>query len=148
MTRTRVSVDVDAPPEKAWKIIADPRNLPKWDRHIINVAGAPRDGLSEGSRYTTEIRFMGVGAKVDAEVLEMEPPRHSKIRLKGFMDATVETTVEPLGNGKSRIEHVVEYRFRGGPIGKMAATGLRLTGGPQLVLRRGTLAQKRQVEKG
>ena len=91
---------------------------------------------------------MGIGGRMDAEVVDIEPPHYSKIRLKGFMDATVETTVEPLGNGKTRIQHDVDYRFRGGPLGTMAAKALRLTGGPQHVLRRGTLAQKRQVEKG
>jgi uncharacterized protein YndB with AHSA1/START domain len=148
VTRARVSVEMHAPPEDVWKVIADPRNLAKWDRHITKVTGAPSNGLTSGSGYTTEIRFMGIGAKVDAEVLEIDPPRHSKIRLRGLMDAVVETTVEPLGNGRSRVQHDVDYRFRGGPVGKMAAQALRITGGPQLVLRRGALAQKRQVEKG
>jgi len=135
-------------PEEVWKVIANPRNLPHWDRHITRVAGAPRNGLSKGSEYTTSVRFMGVGAKVDAEVLEIDPPRYSKIRLKGLMDATVETTVDPLGNGRSRIRHDVDYQLRGGPLGRMAANALRLTGGPSLVLRRGAMAQKRQVEEG
>jgi uncharacterized protein YndB with AHSA1/START domain len=147
VTRAQVSVDVEAPADKVWRVIADPKNLSRWDRHITRVTGAPRNGLSKGSGYTTEVRFMGVGAKLDAEVLEIDPPRYSKIRLKGLMDATVETSVEPLGDGKSRIRHDVDYRFRGGPIGRMAAQALRLTGGPQHVLRRGALAQKRQVEE-
>jgi carbon monoxide dehydrogenase subunit G len=148
MTRARVAVDVNAPPDEVWEVIADPRNLTRWDRHIVRVEGAPPDGLSMGSGYTTEVRFMGIGARVDAKVVDIDPPHYSKIRVKGFMDATVETTVEPLGNGKSRIQHDVDYRFRGGPLGTMAAKALRLTGGPQHALRRGTLAQKRQVEKG
>jgi uncharacterized protein YndB with AHSA1/START domain len=148
MTRARVAVDVNASPEAVWKVIADPRNLPKWDRHIVRVEGAPPDGLSKGSGYTTEVRFMGIGAKVDATVVDIEPPHYSKIRLRGFMDATVETRVESLRNGKSRIQHDVDYRFRGGPLGTMAAKALRVTGGPQHVLRRGAQAQKHQVEGG
>jgi carbon monoxide dehydrogenase subunit G len=148
MTRARVAVDVNAPPEQVWKVIADPRNLTRWDRHIVSVEGAPPAGLRKGSGYTTELRFMGIGARVDAEVVDIEPPRYSKIRLKGFMDATVETMVEPRGNGKSRIQHDIDYRFRGGPLGTMAAKALRLTGGPQHVLRRGAMAQKHQVERG
>jgi carbon monoxide dehydrogenase subunit G len=148
MTRARVALDVNAPPDEVWKVIADPRNLTRWDRHVVRVEGALSDGLTKGSGYTTEVRFMGIGARVEAKVVDIEPPHYSKIRLKGFLDATVATTVEPLGNGKSRIQHDVDYRFRGGPLGTMAAKALRLTGGPQHVLRRGTLAQKRQVEKG
>ena len=80
VSHARASVEVDAPPEKVWKVIANPRNLPMWDRHITKVEGAPTNGLSKGSSYTTSIRFMGVGAKVEAEVLEIDPPRYSKIR--------------------------------------------------------------------
>jgi uncharacterized protein YndB with AHSA1/START domain len=142
-----VAVDVHAAPEDVWRVIADPRNLPRWDRHITRVDGVPPDGLSKGSRYWTEVRFMGMSARVDAKVLEIEPPHYAKVRLRGLMDATVETTVTPLEDGRSRLEHDVEYDFRGGPLGRLAAKALQVTGGPHIVLRRGTLAQKRQAEE-
>jgi carbon monoxide dehydrogenase subunit G len=148
VSRAHVSVEVGASAQDVWNVVANPRNLPRWDRHIAKVEGVPANGLTEGSSYSTQLRFMGVGARVDATVLEIDPPHHATIKLNGFMDATVTTTVSPLGNGKSRLEHDVEFRFRGGPLGRMAAQALRMTGGPQLVLRRGTLAQKRQAEEG
>jgi hypothetical protein len=46
------------------------------------------------------------------------------------------------------LEHVVEYRFRGGPLGDLVSKSLRLVGGAQLALRHGTLAQKQQIESG
>ena len=131
-----------------WAFISDPRNLPRWDRHITAVEGVPDQGLSVGVRYSTELRFVGVAGIVDAEVLEWDPPRSSKILLRGFIEAVVFTRVEPLPRGRSRIVHEVRYGFRGGPVGSLAARALRITGGPQLVLRRGTLAQKRQIEAG
>ena len=146
MSRARVAVEVQASPEDVWKVIADPRNLPRWDRHITRVEGVPPDGLSEGSQYSTQVRFMGVAASVDAKVLEIDPPHYAKVRLRGLMDATVETTVTSLGNGRSRLEHEVEYDFRGGPLGRLASRALHVTGGPHILLRRGTLAQKRQAE--
>ena len=148
MSEARVTVNVDAPPERVWAAISDPRNLSRWDRHITKVEGVPEDGLKVGVRYSTELRFMGVAGVVDAEVLEWDPPRSSKILLRGFIEAVVYTRVEPLPHGRSRIVHEVRYGFRGGPVGGLAARALRLTGGPQLVLRRGTLAQKRHIESG
>ncbi len=148
VTEARITVEVDAPPEAVWAVISDPRHLPRWDRHITAVEGVPEGGLSVGLRYSTEIRFMGVAGIVDAEVLEWDPPRSSKIRLRGFIEAVVFTRVEPLPRGRSRIVHEVRYGFRGGPVGALAASALRITGGPQIVLRRGTLAQKRQIEAG
>jgi uncharacterized protein YndB with AHSA1/START domain len=148
VTEARIAVDVDAPPERVWEVISDPRHLPRWDRHIRALEGVPDEGLSVGVRYSTELRFMGVAGIVDAEVLEWDPPHSSKIRLRGFIEAVVFTRVEPLPHGRSRIVHEVRFGFRGGPVGTLAAAAIRMTGGPHLVLRRGTLAQKRQIEAG
>lgn len=146
VTVVTVSVEVDAPPERVWDVVSDPVNLPHWDKHIVRVVGVPPGGLAEGVRYVTEMRFMAVHTRVRAEVLEWDPPRRSAIRLSGLLEATVTSTVEPLGDGRSRLEHVVEYGFRGGPFGGLAARSLRLVGGAQYALRHGTLAQKREIE--
>jgi uncharacterized protein YndB with AHSA1/START domain len=145
---TVVSVDVvvEAPPERVWEVVSDPRKLSHWDKHVTAVAGIPPEGLSLGARYTSEMRFMAVHAHVDAEVLDWDPPFRSVIRLMGLIEATVTTTVEPLSRGRSLLEHVVEYHFRGGALGEFAARSLRLLGGAQLALRHGTLAQKREIE--
>ena len=148
MTVVSVAVEVDAPPERVWEVVSDPANLPHWDRHIVRVTGVPPGGLAHGMSYVTEMRFMGVRARVRAKVLEWDPPRRAAIRLEGLLDATVTSIVEPLPGGRSRLEHVVEYRFRGGPLGDVAARSLRLVGGAQYALRHGTLAQKREIEGG
>lgn len=147
MIAVSFDVEIDAPPEAVWEVISDPRNLPHWDRHILRVAGVPDTGLAEGLRYVTEMRFMGLHARVRAEVLEWEPPRRSTIRLSGIVEATVTSTVDRLEDGRSRLEHVVDYRFRGGPFGELAARSLALFGGSHYVLRHGTLAQKREIEE-
>lgn len=146
MTVVSFALEVDASPERVWEVVSNPVNLPHWDRHIVRVEGVPASGLSAGVRYVTVMRFMAVRARVRAEVLEWEAPRRSTIRLAGALDATVTTTVEPLEDGRSRLEHVVRYRFRGGPFGDLAARSLALVGGAQYALRRGTLAQKREIE--
>lgn len=141
-----VLVEVEAPSERVWAVVSDPRKLSHWDRHVESVAGIPAAGLAEGVRYTTVMRFMAVRGRVDGEVLEFEPPHRSVIRLTGLLEATVTTTVEPLPGERSLLKHVVDYHFRGGAIGDFAARSLRLLGGAQLALRHGTLAQKREIE--
>jgi carbon monoxide dehydrogenase subunit G len=147
MTVLQLETEVDASPERVWEVVADPKNLPNWDRHVSRVTGAPPDGLRKGSRYTTELSFMGARAKVDAAVLDIDPPRYSKIRLTGLMDATIETWVDPDGDGRSRLRHRIDYRFRGGPLGDIASGAVRVFGA-QTLLMRGVLAQKRQAESG
>ncbi|HXJ62250.1 MAG TPA: hypothetical protein VNN79_00715, partial [Actinomycetota bacterium] len=59
----------------------------------------------------------------------------------------VNTSVSPLAGGRrALLEHDVEYHFRGGGLAAFATQGLQITGGPSVVLRRGALAQKRQIE--
>ena len=140
-------VVVDAPPEAVWEVISDPRRLPHWDRHIVRVDGVPDEGLREGIRYTTQLRFAAFRSTIDGQVLEWDPPRRSTIRLRGLMDATVTSTVEPLSGERSLLEHVIDYRFRGGPLGELAARSLARVGGALLALRHGTLAQKRDIEE-
>jgi hypothetical protein len=92
------------------------------------------------------MKFMAVRARIAAEVLEWDPPHVSSIRLSGVIEATVTTTVDALGDDGSRLRHEVDYRFRGGPLGKVAARSMALVGGAQFALRRGALAQKREIE--
>jgi len=147
MTSAEFDVVIDAPPRWVWEVISDPRNLPHWDRHIVRVDDVPEDGLREGTRYTTEMRFFAFHTTVVGDVLEWDPPRGSKIRLTGLLDATVTSTIEPLAGERSLLEHIVDYRFRGGPLGELAARSLARVGGAHLALRRGTLAQKREIEE-
>jgi carbon monoxide dehydrogenase subunit G len=148
VTVVSVAVEVDAPPERAWEVISNPRNLPHWQRHIVAVNGVPKGGLREGAAYGVELRLLAVHARVRVHILEWEPPTRVSVRLTGVLDGTVTTTVESLGRRRSRVEHVVDYRFRGGPLGALAARSLRALGGARYVLRHGTLTQKREIETG
>jgi len=147
VTLVEFDLVVDAPPKAVWEVISDPRRLPHWDRHIVRVDGIPLDGLREGSLYTTKMRFIALRSTIDGEVLEWDPPHRSKIRLTGLLDATVTSTIEPLPGDRSLLQHVIDYHFRGGPLGEIAARSLARVGGAHLALRHGTLAQQREIEE-
>jgi ligand-binding SRPBCC domain-containing protein len=141
----QVSVDIDATPEQVWKVVSDPSNLERWDRHISMVDGPGRE-LRKGDRYSTELHFMGARARANMMVLELEPNRYSKVQMAGVVDGTVETWVQHLDGDRTRLRHRVEYRFKGGPLGEVAGRAVRMMGGGAL-LHRGVQAQKRQVEE-
>jgi uncharacterized protein YndB with AHSA1/START domain len=147
VSRINEAIVVEAPPDEVWRVIADPLNLPRWNRFIRAVGDVPRNGLRPGSRYWTELGGFGVAVKVRARVEEIDPPRYSRIRLSGPVDAVVTTWVRPAGSLRSRLEHEIDYHMPGGPVGELLARTVRLLGGRQLV-RRGIRAQKRQVELG
>ncbi|HEY3211482.1 MAG TPA: SRPBCC family protein [Actinomycetota bacterium] len=145
MSVVEVSEVIDARPEAVWDVVANPENLPVWDRHIYEVEGVPKTGLERGTEYTTGVKFMGARAHASARVLEIEPERYSKIELRGLVEGIVETWLEPLDGGRTRLRHRVAYRFKGGPIGELAARAIQMLGATAL-LRKGIQAQKRQAE--
>jgi uncharacterized protein YndB with AHSA1/START domain len=145
LTVVEVSEVIEASSEAVWEVVANPENLPLWDRHIYEVNGVPETGLDRGTEYTTGVKFMGARAHASAKVLEFEPERYSKIELRGLVEGVVETWLEPLDGGRTRLRHRVAYRFKGGPVGELAARAIRVLGATAL-LRRGILAQKRQAE--
>ena len=147
MTVIRQATVIDARPEEVWSVISDPGNLPRWNSLIRVVRGVPPNGLKPGDRYATEIGVLGARFEVSARVLEIDPPRSSMIRLTGPLEATVRTWLRPVGKTRTRLEHEVDYRLKGGPIGALVARGVKHLGAPT-ILKRGIRAQKRQVERG
>lgn len=145
MSSINEAVVVEAEPEEVWRIIADARNLPRWNSHVREVRGAPQRTLEKGDTYRVKLRLMGVSADIRAEVLDIEPERFSEVRLSGVVDATVRTFLKPIGSRRSRLEHQVEYHFPGGPLGEIVARSVRHLGAP-MILRRGLRAQKAQAE--
>jgi len=146
MSVVETSIDIDAPPDRVWKIVADPRNLPRWDKHVVGVDDVPPDGLHKGSHYVTVVRFIGARARVRSDVEALRPNEYSKVHLHGLVDAVVETWLEPLANERTRLRHRVDYRLVGGPLGRLAAGALRSLGAAS-VLRRGAEAQKAMAER-
>ena len=145
MTVVQASVEIDASPAAVWRVVSDPRNLPRWDRHIIRVADLPPNGVRAGSTYTTHLRYMGVPARIRAEVVELRPEEYSRVDLRGVLDATVETWLQPIEGNRTLLRQRVSYRFKGGPLGRVVARAIRRLGATR-ELRNGVRAQKRQVE--
>jgi uncharacterized membrane protein len=145
MTVVEFSVEIDAPPADVWAVASDPWNLPHWDCHIREVR-APSEGLGPGARYEVVLGFMSIRTTVRAEVLDWDPPWRTTIQLDGLLEATVKTSIASIPDDRSILRQEISYRFRG-PFGGFGAASVNAVGGAHLALRRGVLAQKRQVEE-
>jgi len=145
MSTVEYSVEVEAPPEVVWDVTSDPHNLPNWERHIRGVR-LPAGGLELGARYDALMQFLGVRTAVPCEVREWEPPWRATVHLGGVLDATVVTSIAALPFERSVLRHEVDFVFRG-PLGSFAAASVNAVGGAEFALKRGTLAQKREIER-
>jgi uncharacterized protein YndB with AHSA1/START domain len=144
MSTAEFSVEIEASPERVWEVVSDPANIPHWQRYVERVQ-VPDEGLEEDSTYSVTMSFMGVRVRVRGEILRWEPPSHATVRLRGPLEATIETSIARLPRDRSLLRHEVTYRFRG-PLGRLVAAGLNAVGGAQLGIKHGTLGQKRQIE--
>ena len=143
MSTAEFSVEIEASPERVWEVVSNPANIPHWERHVESVQMP--DELEEDSTYSVGMSFMGVRVRVRGQILRWEPPSHATIRLRGPLEATIETSIARLPRDRSLLRHEVTYQFRG-PLGGLVAAGLNAVGGAQLGIRVGTLGQKRQIE--
>ena len=143
MSTAEFSVEIEASPERVWEVVSNPANIPHWERHVESVQMP--DELEEDSTYSVVMSFMGVRVRVRGQILRWEPPSHATIRLRGPLEATIETSIARLPRDRSLLRHEVTYQFRG-PLGGLVAAGLNAVGGAQLGIRVGTLGQKRQIE--
>jgi uncharacterized protein YndB with AHSA1/START domain len=145
MSTAEFSVEIEASPERVWEVVSNPANIPHWERHVESVQMP--DELEEDSTYSVVMSFMGVRVRVRGQILRWEPPSHATIRLRGPLEATIETSIARLPRDRSLLRHEVTYQFRG-PLGGLVAAGLNAVGGAQLGIKVGTLGQKRQIEGG
>jgi len=97
------------------------------------------------SRFEVTMSFVGVRTTVPCVVREWEPPWRSVVTLGGLLVATVTTSIASLPFDRSVLRHEVRYVFKG-PLGSFGAASVRALGGAEFALRRGTEAQRRQIE--
>jgi len=97
------SVDVDAPAETVWKVIADTSRYPEWNPFIQKVEG----DLREGGRVAVTIKAPGrKPVTFKALVHRLDPGRELRWRgrwfVPGVFDGEHALTVEPLPDGRAR----------------------------------------------
>lgn len=102
------AIEVEAPPERVWRLLTDPAELPRWWPDAAE--------LEPGIGGRVVLRF-GPG-DVSGEITAWEPPRALAFTWIGSDRPTVELhvafTVEDLGDGRSRVS-VVHSGFETAP---------------------------------
>jgi hypothetical protein len=103
MQTLHASVDIDAPAEQVWRVVADFSRYPEWNPFIVRASGEQR----VGARLAVTIRAPGVRAVTfRPRVLDVEPGRlirwKGRLWVPGLFDGRHALSVEPLGETRSR----------------------------------------------
>jgi hypothetical protein len=111
------TAEVDCPTEGAFAYATDPACFPEWQAGV--VSGHMADGGSGvGTRFITVRRIGGAARSSTSELVHVDPPRTWGVRgIDGPIRATVDVTVEPLSEDRSRLSIAVDFAGHG--IGKL-----------------------------
>jgi uncharacterized membrane protein len=132
VARIREQVDIDAPPERVWAVVAeDVKNAPRWTTYLDRVDRLDEGALGKGTRYRYHLDLPGTKVTLEVEQDVYQKPRKCAGRfIKGPLKGTWTYTYTQRKDGSTRLTYQMDYeltgllRFAGGLLGPQYAAGI------------------------
>ena len=133
MARLHEVVDIDAPPERVWAVVAeDVKNATKWSSHLEKVEKLDGGSPGKGTRYRYHLDLSGLKEKLEVEQDVWNKPKKCSGRfIKGALKGTWSYTYTARKDGSTRLVYEMDYqlagllRFATGVLGPQYAAGIR-----------------------
>lgn len=131
--KVKSSIEIAAPPEEVYDLIADPSRLGEWVTIHQYVDGDAPDELVKGSKMAQCLKLAGRKFKVKWTVVESDRPNRLVWEGKGPVrsKAKVVNTLTETAKGTT-FSYENEYSLPGGPVGNMAGPVVRRVTGKEL----------------
>lgn len=128
MTRVHCTIQIDAPPERVWDVVMDPRRLADWVTIHRQLGDAPAR-LQRGSTFDQTLNLRGAHLHVAWTVVDIDPPRRAVWEGHGpaHSSASIVYELQAAGEHATRFDYTNEFKPPGGPLGAVA--GRLLVGG-------------------
>jgi len=113
------TLDVDATPEAVWAVLGRFMHMHEWSERVDSIDALTDDNGGLGSMRRCHFDD---GTSVVEEVTEWVENRKYRVRMSELSamplnEAHAELSVEPLGEGRSRLKMAMDYRVKYGPLG-------------------------------
>jgi uncharacterized protein YndB with AHSA1/START domain len=127
--RVERTIEIEAPPERVYDLVMDPKRLGEWVTIHAGLKESPDGDLREGSELIQSLKLAGRRFDVHWEVVQAEKPKRVVWEGKGPVHsrAKVVYDLDADGDGKTCFSYMNEYSMPGGPLGRIAAGVLRHT---------------------
>lgn len=133
MASLREVVDIDAPPERVWAVVAeDVVNAPKWTSNLEKAEKLDAGPPGRGTRYRYHLDLGGHKEKLEVEQDVYNKPKKCAGRfVKGPVNGTWTYTYTERKDGSTRLVYEMDYqlggllRFATGVLGPQYAAGIR-----------------------
>ena len=133
MATLREEVEIDAPAERVWAVVAeDVKNAPKWTTYLETVEKLGDGPPGKGTGYRYQLILPG-GHRVTVEVVQdawNKPKKCAGRFIKGPLKGTWSYTYTQRKDGSTRLVYEMDYeltgllRFAGGWLGPQYAAGI------------------------
>lgn len=125
MSLVTTTIYIDAPPEKVWETVMNPRCLEEWvtiHRRLVRAEDGP---AAVGYRMDQQIHLRGVTLEVRWELVECVPNRHAVWEGRGpaRSRAHTEYLLSPEKKG-TRFDYRNDFRPPLGPVGAVVSRAL------------------------
>lgn len=132
MARVREHIDIDAPPERVWAVVAeDVRNAPRWTSNLARAEKLDAGPPGKGTRYRYLLDLPGSKVTLEVEQDVYNKPKKCSGRfVKGPLKGTWSYTYTARKEGGTRLAYEMDYelagllRFAGGLLGPQYAAGI------------------------
>lgn len=126
MVRVEETVEIDAPAERVWELVMNPRRHEEWVPAYRESFGLPDGPLEPGDSFSQRLCLVGQEVRMAWTLLEREDPRWAKWRAAGPGSAEADVSFElQARDGASRFRYVNEFDPPGGFLGRAAALPAR-----------------------
>jgi uncharacterized membrane protein len=123
MSTVSAKINIDAPIERVWETVMDPRRLGDWvtiHKSVSNVSEAP---LRAGSTMDQSMHVRGLTFKVHWTLMSVDNPRRAEWEGGGPAHSTAIIRYELASDdeGRTTFQYTNEFRVPGGRLGKVAS---------------------------
>jgi uncharacterized protein YndB with AHSA1/START domain len=122
MTEVTASIDIDAPPERVWKVVMDPQRLGEWVTIHRRLHSATSNEPRQGDEMVQTLHLRGVNFKVRWELESVDAPNHASWHGRGPARSHAETEyrLTSKGNG-TKFDYRNVFHAPLGPLGAVAS---------------------------
>ena len=132
MARLREHIDIDAPPDRVWAVVAeDVKNAPKWTSYLERAEKLDAGPPGKGTRYRYLLNLPGSKVTLEVEQDVYNKPKKCSGRfVKGPLKGTWAYTYTERKGGATRLVYEMDYelggimRFAGVLLGPQYAAGI------------------------
>jgi carbon monoxide dehydrogenase subunit G len=123
MALVTTTIEIDAPPQRVWDVVMDPRRLEDWvtiHRQLDTVSELP---LARGSTLEQTLVLRGAHFKVRWEIDEISSPHHAVWKGRGpaHSSATIRYELAGPAKGPTKFGYANEFHTPGGVLGAVAS---------------------------